>query len=145
MSYCPNCGKSIEPNANFCSSCGAAMKPAIANQASEELPLPPPPPDYVAPANGRGDVPQSQPEPSPFVEQHTWSDGEQTIGVIPHAKKMKSLGRYDSFALVVTTRRMIADIGDARRCREQRSGEGEERGQRLFFIVGSSAEDCVHI
>ncbi len=108
MSYCPNCGKSIEPNANFCSSCGAAMKPAIANQASEELPLPPPPPDYVAPANGRGDVPQSQPEPSPFVEQHTWSDGEQTIGVIPHAKKMKSLGRYDSFALVVTTRRMIA-------------------------------------
>lgn len=34
-------------------------------------------------------------------------DGEQTVGVIPHAKRMKSMGRYDSFALVVTTRRMI--------------------------------------
>jgi len=41
------------------------------------------------------------------VAQPTWSNGEQTIGVIPHAKKMKSLGRYDSFALVVTTQRMI--------------------------------------
>jgi hypothetical protein len=34
-------------------------------------------------------------------------DGEQTVGVIPNAKRMKSMGRYDSFALVVTTRRMI--------------------------------------
>jgi len=108
MPYCPNCGKQIEPDANFCISCGAQMKPATAPQASGELPLPPPPPDYVAPVEGSAAAPLGLPEPPPPAGTQPMSgDGEQTVGVIPNAKRMKSMGRYDSFALVVTTRRMI--------------------------------------
>ncbi|HRR53883.1 MAG TPA: zinc ribbon domain-containing protein [Candidatus Methanomethylicus sp.] len=77
MPYCPNCGKQIEPDANFCISCGAQMKPVTAPQASEELPLPPPPPDYVVPVEGSAAAPQTQIEPATAGRDpvHVWRGG----------------------------------------------------------------------
>ncbi|MCL5877231.1 MAG: hypothetical protein M1540_05410 [Candidatus Bathyarchaeota archaeon] len=62
------------------------------------------PPSYqTPPAYAQAPV---QPQPAPSAAPMQQSSGEVTIGVI-HFRRMKSLGRYDSFAGVVTNQRMI--------------------------------------
>ncbi len=129
MPYCPNCGKEIPSNANFCISCGAQMKPAAAAQPpQQEAPLPPPPPpppDYV----GAEQVGAVQPQPTyPSAS----GDMEQAVGYMA-AKKMKSMGlSYDSYTIVLTTRRMIFAqmtsqmlTQNANNAREQAKSEGK--------------------
>jgi hypothetical protein len=71
----------------------------------------------------------NQPQPTPLHQLQ--QSGEATVGVV-HFKRMKSMGRYDSFAGVVTTQRLIfAQItGDmvtaaAQQAREQAKAEGK--------------------
>ncbi len=60
-----------------------------------------PPPQIVQPSPQLQPVAASSPTP-----QQQQVGGETTVGVIPF-RRMKSLGRYDSFAGVVTTERLI--------------------------------------
>lgn len=65
-------------------------------------PPPSPPPVAYQPA------PQPWVAPQPMPQQ--WaapSYGESVVGVVPNVRKPRSLGRWDSFALVLTNQRMI--------------------------------------
>jgi hypothetical protein len=81
---CSACGAPVNNTTKFCGGCGAPVGASF-----RPAPVAPPAPDAgVAPA-----VPQG---------------GEQVIGVIGNARKMKMLGAaWDTYALVVTDRRMI--------------------------------------
>ena len=81
---CSACGAPVNNTTKFCGGCGAPVGASFRSTAV----APPVPYAGVAPA-----VPQG---------------GEQVIGVIGNARKMKMLGAaWDTYALVVTNRRMI--------------------------------------
>ncbi|MGD6806196.1 MAG: zinc ribbon domain-containing protein [Candidatus Bathyarchaeia archaeon] len=127
MPYCEKCGSPVSPDANFCGKCGAPRKPAstppIQNTqpspaVNSAIPPPPPPPEPSTQA-----PPPTQPPP-----QQT---GEVTYGLLV-LRKPKSLGRYDSYAGVVTSQRLIfaqltADMinAAAQQARDQAKAEGK--------------------
>jgi hypothetical protein len=101
MSYCGNCGSPLPPNAKFCGNCGAQQQapqnqPAYVqpNPAGTAYYSPPPPPPMQTPSS-------MQPTSSTPM-----TGAESTVGVVL-LKKMKSLGRYDTWAGVVTNQRLI--------------------------------------
>jgi len=78
--FCGSCGAAISSTTKFCGSCGAAVG--------------------TAPQGGGG----ASFRPAPPVA----AGGEEVIGVIAYARKMKMFGAsYDTWNLVVTSRRMI--------------------------------------
>jgi hypothetical protein len=112
MPQCGKCKSQIQPNARFCGNCGAVQTPASTrtSPATPSLqsnycpppqapyPPPPPPPDI----NPNFQVP---PPPQPAA-QTTQTGGEPIVGVIM-LRQPKSLGRYDSYAGVLTPQRLI--------------------------------------
>jgi hypothetical protein len=129
MPYCENCGQQINPNAKFCGNCGAARtqttttKPPIDTPASIQSPPPKrqrlsyySPPSTSAPSapvpimqaqSPMMQTPMAQAppriQPAPVMPQ---VGGETTVGVILF-RKMKSLGRWDTYTGVVTSQRLI--------------------------------------
>ena len=161
MPYCESCGAQISSTAKFCGSCGAARNqpaqtattPSSQPEAKEKPGI-----EYYSPPNMayvpsaplpimNQQPPMQQPymptqpvmQPTqPFqtqpisqtipLQQQT---GEATIGVVL-LRRMKSLGRYDTYAGVVTTQRLIfaqmtADMLNqvAQQAREQAKAEGK--------------------
>jgi hypothetical protein len=161
MPYCENCGAQVNSTAKFCGSCGTprtqnavTAQPPVevvfpqAQPAAAPQPAPkrqhlnyysPPNPSYVtsAPtpimasqpmmAQPRFQQPVAPMQPSHIPQQ----DGEATVGAILF-RRMKSMGRYDSYAAVITTQRMIfaqltADMLNqaATQARDQAKAEGK--------------------
>jgi hypothetical protein len=113
MPYCGNCGSQLQPNAKFCGNCGAAqtaaptqtapaptVQPTYYPSTTAAYPPPPPPPPNMNPQSFQA-PPSTQP---PATMPQT--SGEPIVGAIP-LRKLKSLGRYDAYAAVLTSQRMI--------------------------------------
>jgi hypothetical protein len=121
MPYCENCGSQVNPNAKFCGNCGAARnqsattKPPVNSQPTQPKrerlsyyspPLPastPPPssPQLIMQPSTVQAPPRMQ--PAPVMPQ---AGAEAIIGVIVF-RRMKSLGRWDTYTGVVTSQRLI--------------------------------------
>ncbi len=108
MPYCGSCGAPMDAGARFCGRCGAAQQnyqppvyvqpqPQPQPQTYYAPPPPPPPPPVMQPP-----MPQAQPQMQPAPQM----GGEATVGVLL-LRRMKSMGRWDTFAGVVTTQRLI--------------------------------------
>ena len=106
MSYCGNCGSQLIPNAKFCGNCGMVQQSqpqqaninqqyGTPNSASGGVILPPPP----------NELNQFSSPVSASISAKP-ANGETVIGTI-FLRRMKSLGRYDSFTGVVTNQRLI--------------------------------------
>jgi hypothetical protein len=87
MPFCEKCGAEVTANSNFCRNCGT---PIQAIQPSITHPVPP--------------TNSQQNTQGPTIGRE--SDLESALGVM-FLRKPKSLGRYDSFGGVVTSKRMI--------------------------------------
>lgn len=85
MPYCENCGKPLNPNANFCGNCGSPTK-----QPTAVAPPPPPPTMQTAPA-------------APFQPQ---TATEQIINFII-ATKSKRFGGDEYYTGILTNQRLI--------------------------------------
>jgi hypothetical protein len=115
MPYCENCGKEVAPTTKFCRNCGAPQNVAPGEvQPSPNFPpqeqaqpvSPPPPPPAVIPPP-QVQAPQVQAPQVPQAAAPAQPTGNEiTIGAIP-LRKSKSLGRYDAFTGVLTSRRII--------------------------------------
>jgi hypothetical protein len=129
MPYCENCGQQINPNAKFCGNCGAARTQATTTKPAVETPVsiqsPPSKRErlsyYSPPSTSSPSAPvpimqaqspmmqapmaQAPPriQPAPVMPQ---VGGETTVGVILF-RKVKSLGRWDTYTGVVTSQRLI--------------------------------------
>ena len=125
MPFCPNCGKEFIIGTNFCLYCGRDLRPFSSQFAKADAPpndqQPATPPQTAAPSQSlvqpissqspqfvpqAQTMPQAQKVSQPQITPATKS--ESVIGVIPSVRKMKSLGRYDEFNLVLTTGRVLA-------------------------------------
>lgn len=136
MPYCGTCGAQINLDAKFCGNCGAKQnltigtvpmqaQPKIAQPVSFNPPPPPPPPTQASVTQAPA-ASYSQAQP---VAQRT--DSEQIIGAIV-LRKPKSLGRYDTFTGVLTSKQFIIAqmTGDmvkdaAMQARDQAKAEGK--------------------
>jgi hypothetical protein len=130
MPYCGYCGKQIEANTKFCGFCGSdlTMPPKqVVNQQKtmppasvmsppqntappqvSSLPLPPPPPPPPPPEAAAPILVQSAPQVvAPVNVQPAGQAGSERIIGALLLRQPKSLGRFDSYAGVITTNRMI--------------------------------------
>jgi hypothetical protein len=134
LPFCKSCGRINDPNAKFCGVCGASLggfdqpaqasapKPTYSPQPAYEMPPPPPPPpDYLQPSTYQPpqdfrqptvyqQPPAYQPPPTiqaaPQFSSAPQNGSERPVGVIL-VRKPKSMGRYDTWAAVITNVRMI--------------------------------------
>jgi len=106
MPYCGNCGAELIPNTKFCGNCGMTQQPQpqqsqpsqpYGNLNTAAAPFPPPPPP--------SDLNQFSTQ-APVDTPTQQGSGETVMGAI-FLRRMKSLGRYDSFTGVVTNQRLI--------------------------------------
>jgi hypothetical protein len=103
MPFCPFCGTPVKEIHKFCPSCGNPLEPVAQKmspvpQAASISSIQPSPPVYVPqPAAA---PPTQQPVPQP-------TQGETIRVIIPNLIVSKSLGRSDTFNLIVTERRSI--------------------------------------
>jgi hypothetical protein len=118
MPYCENCGSQVNPNAKFCGNCGAAQTQAPANNSPVTVQPKPAKLSYYSPPSASSS--QSPPPPPPIMQPSTvqspprmqpalvmpQAGSEATLGVIVF-RRMKSLGRYDTYTGVVTSQRLI--------------------------------------
>jgi hypothetical protein len=126
MPFCENCGTQVNPNSKFCRNCGSPQqtKPNEARinqspkqnqplqaepaQAPQSFAPSPPPQTYPVPPIVSVAQPQ-QAQAKPILEPAKLSPqtpSEVVVGVMM-LRKPKSLGRYDSFAGVLTNQRFI--------------------------------------
>lgn len=130
MSYCGNCGAELIPNAKFCGNCGTPQQSQQVQSSNSDspqsfnasnLPIPPPP----SPENEFS-------AKTPLNVSKPKGNGENVVGVIS-LRKMKSLGRSDSFAGVVTNHRlilaqltsqMVSDAATQARAKAKAEGKG---------------------
>ena len=106
---CASCGSPLSGNEKFCGICGG---PAVAARTSAPAPAGNVCPSCGAPVSattkfcGGCGVPVGTSFPAGTVTPP--ASGEEVLGIIPNARKMKMMGMaYDTFTLVVTGRRMI--------------------------------------
>jgi hypothetical protein len=86
---CTNCGAPVSATAKFCGGCGTIIGTAITSGT-----IPP--------------SPSSSFTPPPSAQGTTVATGEEVVGVIANARKMKMFGAsWDTYTLVITNRRMI--------------------------------------
>jgi predicted nucleic acid-binding Zn ribbon protein len=111
--FCGSCGAALSGNARFCGGCGAPVGASFPAGA------------VITPA-------PATPSPPP--------GGEQVIGVIGYARKMKMLGiSYDTYNLIITDRRMIIaqltqEMLNAAIAEAQAQAKAEGKG--FFGIMG---------
>jgi hypothetical protein len=157
MPYCEACGGQVNQNAKFCGNCGAQRTPPTQTQpaatpkpAQEKQRI-----EYYSPPN-MAYVPSAplpimtqQPKPvmqqPPPVQTQTVSQtippqqtGEATVGVILF-RHPKSLGRYDSYAGVVTTERLLfAQLTSEmlNQAAQQARGQAKAQGKGFFGAWG---------
>ncbi len=103
MPFCTKCGSQVDPNGNFCQTCGASIKAQISIPIT---PNPAPAPAASVAAAQQPAPAQTAPAQPPATVNANGANVETVVGVILLTKP-KSLGRYDSFTAVVTTRRLI--------------------------------------
>jgi hypothetical protein len=98
MTFCTNCGSMIGENSRYCGKCGA---PAfVEGQGAQNLG----PPSYP-PQNGY--PPPAYPPAGPYpAKPYQNVNAETILGIVP-LRQMKSLGRFDPYAGVVTNYRLI--------------------------------------
>ncbi len=125
MPYCENCGSQINLNAKFCGNCGASRAPATAKPATKTQSAQPKRErlSYYSPPTPSA-TPMQSPQPPimqpmqpqqyqapPQIQQpssisQTQTSAEPIYGVILF-RRMKSLGRWDTYTGVVTNQRLI--------------------------------------
>ncbi len=106
---CASCGSPLNGNEKFCGICGG---PAVAARTTAPAPAGKVCPSCGAPVSdttkfcGGCGAPVGASFPAgPITAQ---ASGEEILGIIPNARKMKMMGMaYDTFTIVVTGRRMI--------------------------------------
>ena len=133
LPFCPNCGRQISEDDRFCRSCGASIN-------VEQAPsVPPPSAPYVAPIPATAYIPPPPPTPTPAP-----TAGERVICTVRNLMKPKSLGRWDTYNIVVTDRRMIfalmtGDMIKAAANEAQERGKSEEKGFMQRWAAQMSA------
>ena len=90
MPYCENCGKPLNETAKFCGNCGTPVKSSV---KPEPVSAP------VAPVNAEAPAKISEKPQEPSLS-------EPVLSVIIF-RKPKSLGRYDTFSGVLTSKRLV--------------------------------------
>ena len=86
---CTNCGAPVSATAKFCGGCGTTLGTAVTSGTT-----PPSPSASFTPRMG--------------AQGTTVATGEEVVGVIANARKMKMFGAsWDTYTLVITNRRMI--------------------------------------
>jgi len=102
MPYCPLCGNPVKENHKFCPNCGNPLEPIAQKPTPQATPnpqvQPPQQPVYAS-------QPTAVPQPPQMNTQPT--QGETMREIIPNLIVSKSLGRTDTFNLIVTERRSI--------------------------------------
>lgn len=111
--FCQYCGRQLTPGARFCGDCGHRVElaapapgvpahstslpaaPASPIQRQAPRPTPPPPPQSYA----------QQPAPPPAAIPA--AGGEAVLGVLPILQRRKGLFGSESFAVVLTSHRLI--------------------------------------
>jgi hypothetical protein len=99
--FCAACSAPPEPGMKFCGSCGApaeASSPAAPAQATPAQTQAQTVPAQAVPVQAAPQTPAA-----PAIQ----AGGEGVLGVVPSAKKMKFMGAFDTYTIVVTDRRMI--------------------------------------
>ena len=99
MPVCIKCGSNIIQDASFCGNCGAQV--TVPSRQAQNA---------SSPQNIQPQIYSPQPAnpavgPAPYVQPGT-AYGETIVGVFP-LRKMKSLGRFDSYVGAVTNYRLI--------------------------------------
>jgi hypothetical protein len=123
MPYCENCGSQVNPNAKFCGNCGAARnQQATANAPVNVQPAQPKRErhSYYSPPSPTS-TPLASPSP-PIIQPTTFQapPSMQPAASLPQAqagseviygaivfRRLKSLGRWETFTGVVTSQRLI--------------------------------------
>ena len=86
---CTNCGAPVSATAKFCGGCGTTLGTAVTSGTTP----PSPSASFTPPMGAQGT---------------TVATGEEVVGVIANARKMKMFGAsWDTYTLVITNRRMI--------------------------------------
>jgi len=86
---CKNCGAPVSATTKFCGGCGTAVGAVLTSGITQPTPT-------------------AAHIPTTVTAGSTAASGEEVIGVIGNARKMKMFGAsWDTFTLVVTNRRMI--------------------------------------
>jgi hypothetical protein len=88
MPYCENCGQPLNPNANFCGSCGTPRK-----QPAQPNTIPPPPPTPTL-------------QEAPAAPPHHQPATEQIVNFLI-ATKSKRFGGEDYYTGIITSHRLI--------------------------------------
>jgi len=124
MPYCENCGSQVNSNAKFCGNCGAARTietpttktPVNAQPAQPKrerlsyysppspnsMPLQSSAPPIMQPSTFQAPPQMQQAQPIPQAQVGS----EPTYGVIVF-RRMKSLGRWDTYTGVLTSQRLL--------------------------------------
>lgn len=101
MPFCPFCGTPVKENHKFCPSCGNQLEPVV--QRPTTLPQ-----EVNASPTQQQSPTINTPQPLATPQQQTQPNKGETIRVIiPNLMVSKSLGRTDTFNLIVTERRSI--------------------------------------
>ena len=102
MSFCPFCGTPVKEQHKFCPSCGNVLEPVAPRQGTAtQQPTPPPVAYALQPAYPL--PPAAQPAYQPTAQPTQ----EPIRVIIPNLMVSKSLGRVDTYNLIVTDRRSI--------------------------------------
>jgi hypothetical protein len=91
--FCTSCGAALKPADHFCGACG---KPLAASVPPAPVYAPPPIPVYVPP-----------PAPVYYAPPPPAANVESVIGFIPAVSRKKNMIAMEGFTVIVTSRRMI--------------------------------------
>ena len=99
MPFCPFCGTSVREDHKFCPSCGNPLEPIPQKSTSTSQATPTP--------QSQQPVPAPQPPAALQPTQVQPIQGETIREIIPNLIVSKSLGRTDTYNLIITERRSI--------------------------------------
>jgi len=99
MPYCENCGKQINPEAKFCGNCGSPLN-IVHEQPNVNIS-----PQAAQPFSTTPSL-QVWGEKNPPMPTSAQTDSENILGAV-FLRKPKSLGRWDSYSGVITSKRLI--------------------------------------
>ena len=108
MHFCIQCGTQLDPEAQFCPNCGQKIVSFVPESYPASGSVPTRPFDATAPIPSQTPShPQAPSYPaSPYFAQNS-PNAEQVLSVIYPARKLKSLGRSDTYSIVLTNYNMI--------------------------------------